>query len=120
MVMMTMMQERFNDDNNRSLNYTKIDRCQDNICIDNDEFYKQIIHTNEHRNSHPDITIIFTYRCRLILFLLLILTSQSTALPIYQTQGKFFPHEIQLMILIGLCFSSELQSIISCCYGAIN
>jgi hypothetical protein len=31
-----VMQEKFYDENTRSLNYTKIDRCQDNSCIDND------------------------------------------------------------------------------------
>ncbi|CAF2116572.1 unnamed protein product [Rotaria magnacalcarata] len=85
--MMMMMQNKFYDENNRSLNYTKIDRCQDNISIDNDEYYRQILHSNEHFNYNKDITfkIIFTNRFRLILFIFLILTSQSNALPMYQT-----------------------------------
>jgi len=88
-----MMQEKFLNENNRSLNYTKIDRCQDNNCIDNDEYYRQILHLNEHFNIEQDIKIILTNRFRLILFIFLILTSQSNALPIYQplqTQSKHF------------------------------
>ncbi len=83
-----MMQE-----NNRSLNYTKIERCQDNNCIDNDEYYRQILYLNEHLNSEKDIKIILTNRFRLILFIFFILTSQSNALPIYQlsqNQSKYF------------------------------
>jgi hypothetical protein len=78
------MQEK----NNRSLNYTIIDRCQDNICIDNDEYYRQILHLNEYFICEQDIKIILTNRFRLILFILLILSSQSNALPILQTQSK--------------------------------
>jgi hypothetical protein len=86
--MMMMMQEIFDDENNRSLNYTKIDRCQDNICIDNDGYYRQILHLNEHLNIEHDnikIKILLTNRFRLILFVFLILTSQSNALPVYQS-----------------------------------
>ena len=88
-----MMQEKFSNENNRSLNYTKIDQCQDNNCIDNDEYYRQILHLNEHFNIEQDIKIILTNRFRLILFIFFILTSQSNALPIYQslqTQSKYF------------------------------
>ncbi len=89
-----VMQEKFYDENTRSLNYTKIDRCQDNSWIDNDEYYRQIIHSNEHFNSIQDlkIKIILTDRFRLILFIFFILTPQSNALPVYQplqTQSKF-------------------------------
>ncbi|CAF0735013.1 unnamed protein product [Adineta steineri] len=86
-----MMQEIFNDENNRSLNYTKIDRCQDNICINNDEYYKQIIHSNEHNNSDQDlnIKILLTNRFRLILFIFLFLTTHTNALPAYPTQMNY-------------------------------
>lgn len=85
------MQEKMFNENNRSMNYTKIiDRCQDNNCIDNDEYYQQILHINEHFKCEQDIKIILTNRFRFILFVFLILTSQSYALPIYQNQGKDF------------------------------
>lgn len=81
------MQRIFDDENNRSLNYSKIDQYQDNITIDNDEHYRQILHENEHFNYENDIkiTVILTNRFHLILLTFLILTSQTNALPIYQT-----------------------------------
>ncbi|CAF0777041.1 unnamed protein product [Rotaria sordida] len=86
-MMMMMMQKNFDDENNRSLNYTKIDQCQDNNCSDNDDYYRQILHSNEHINYEQDIKlkIILTNRLRLILFIFLILTSQSNAVPIFQS-----------------------------------
>ena len=42
------MQEIFDDENYRLLNYNKIDRCQDNIYMNSDAYYRQIIHLNEH------------------------------------------------------------------------
>ncbi len=106
---MMMMQEKFSNENNRSLNYTIIDRCQDNICIDNDEYYRQILHLNEHLNIEQDlkIKIILTNRFRLILLVFLFLTSQSNALPIYQSsqnQSKYFEF-ILFLNLFGFCFS---------------
>jgi hypothetical protein len=56
----------------------------------NDEYYKQILYSNEYIiNSKNDITIkiILTSRFYLFIFIFLILTSQSNALPI--PQGKF-------------------------------
>ncbi|CAF2524319.1 unnamed protein product [Rotaria sp. Silwood2] len=82
-----MTQRKFYDENNRSLNYTKIDQCQDNNYNDNDDYYRQILHLNEHINYEQDIKfkIILTNRLHLILFIFLILTSQSNALPIFQS-----------------------------------
>ncbi|CAF4581227.1 unnamed protein product [Rotaria sp. Silwood1] len=87
MMMIMMMQKMFYDENNRSLNYTKIDQCQDNNCIDNDDYYRQILHTNEHINYEQDIKlkIILINRLRLILFIFLILTPSSNAFPIFQS-----------------------------------
>ena len=90
-----MMQEKFCNENNRSVNYTKIDRCQDNIWINNDEYYQQILHSNEHFNNKQDkrIEIILKNRFHCILFVFLILTSQANAASIYQslqTQSKYF------------------------------
>ena len=93
--MMMMMQEKFYNENNRSLNYTKIDRCQDNIRISNDECYQQILHSNEHFNKKQDkkIKIILKDRFHCILFVFLILISEANAASIYQslqTQSKYF------------------------------
>ncbi|UJR36515.1 hypothetical protein I4U23_029236 [Adineta vaga] len=81
-----MMQEIFYDESNRSMKYTKIDHCQDNISIDNDDYYKQIIYSHEQRISNQKIKleIILTNRTHLIFFIFLIFTSQTYALPLYQ------------------------------------
>lgn len=88
-MMMMMMQKKFYE-----LNYTKIDPCQDNNSIDNDEYCRQILHLNEHFNYDYEIKfkINVTNRFCLVLFVFLILTSQSNALPIYPTlkmPGKY-------------------------------
>ncbi|CAF1364153.1 unnamed protein product, partial [Adineta ricciae] len=72
---------------NRSMNYTKIDHCQDNISIDNDDYYKQIIHSTKQRHSNQEIKlqIIVANRIHLILFIFLFLTCQTSSLPLYQT-----------------------------------
>ncbi len=82
-----MMQENFDDENHRSLNYTKIDRCQDNNSIDNDEYYRQIFYSNEYLHTKQKIRfkINLTNHLPLFLFMFLFLTSQSNALPIYQS-----------------------------------
>ncbi len=98
-----MTQEIFNDENNRSLNYTKIDRCQDNICIDNDEYYKQIFYLNNEKDNNINIKILLTNRFHFILFVFLFLTSQSNALPIYQplqSQSKSFRFILDFSIFI--------------------
>lgn len=81
-----MMQAEFDDENHRSLNYTKFDRCHDNFSIDNDESYRQICSSTEHFDSERriNIKINLTNRFPLILLLFLFVTSQATALPIYQ------------------------------------
>ncbi len=83
-----MMQEIFDDENHRSLNYTKIDRCQDNISIDNDEYYRQIFSSNEYLPFKQKILfqINFINHISLILFMFLFLTSQANSLPIYVQQ----------------------------------
>ncbi len=90
-----MMQEIFDDENHRSLNYTKIDRCQDNISIDNDEYYRQIFSSNEYLLPKQKILfqINFINHLSLFLFIILFLTSQANALPIYvqQTQTSGLP-----------------------------
>ena len=88
---MMMMQEIFDDDeNHRALNYTKIDRCQDNLSIDNDEYYRQISSSNEYLPPKQKIRlpIHFINHIALILFILLLLTSQTNALPIYARQSS--------------------------------
>jgi hypothetical protein len=90
-----MMQE-----NNRSLNYTKIDRCQDKNSIDNDEYYRQILHLNEHfYNCEQDIKIIFNNRLRTILFVFFILISQSNALPLYPSYIQSPPSSLPVAMV---------------------
>ncbi len=81
-----MMQEKFDDENHRLLNYKKIDRCQDNNSIDNDEYYRQILYSNEYFHLKQDIQIKINRinYFYLILLIILFLTSQTNALPIYQ------------------------------------
>lgn len=84
------MQEHFLNENNRTMHYyTKVDHCHDNKCIDNDEYYRQILSLNEHFKCEQDIKIILTNRFRLILFVFFILTSQTNGLPIYPNQSNF-------------------------------
>ena len=94
MMMMMMMQEVFHDDSNRSMNYTKIDHCQDNISIDNDDYYKQIIHSTKQRHSNQEIKlqIIVAHRIHLILFIFLFLTCQTSSLPLYQNPSGKLSH----------------------------
>lgn len=81
-----MMQEDLDDKNHRSMNYNKIDRCQDNFSIDNDESYRQISPSNLNLHSKQDISlqINLTNHLRLILLMFLFFTSQTHALPLYQ------------------------------------
>ena len=85
-----MMQENVADnENHRSLNYTKIDRCQDNLSIDNDESCRQISSSNADAYSKEAIQIKlnFTHRLRLIFLVFLFFTSHSNALPIPRSQS---------------------------------
>ena len=78
-----MMQEK----SPRSLNYTKIDRCQNNLSIDSDEFYRQIFYLNDRLNNSQEkkFEICFLNRYQVILFCFLILISQANTSPIYQS-----------------------------------
>ncbi len=57
-----------------------------------DEYYKQIFYSNEYVNNTKDyiIKINLTNRFYLFLFIFLILTSHSNALPIRQSKFKLF------------------------------
>ena len=86
-----MMQEEFDDENHRSMNYNKIDRCQDNHSIDNDESCRQLLlasHIYFHSKSEISIQISFTNHLRLILFVFLFFTPETHALPIYPFSGN--------------------------------
>lgn len=82
-----MMQEDLDEKNHRSMNYNKIDRCQDNFSIDNDESYRQILlpsNSNLHSKQDISLQINFNNHIRLILLIFLFFTCQTHALPIYQ------------------------------------
>lgn len=57
-----------------------------------DDYYKQIFYSNEYFISDKNfkLKINFSNRLNLILFILLILISQTNTLPIPQSKFKFF------------------------------
>jgi hypothetical protein len=58
----------------------------------NDDYYKQIFYSNEYLHHEKDLIIKlnFTNQFCLCIFIFLILTSQSSALPIHQGKLNFF------------------------------